>query len=203
MQLPIDITTVKGFLADDEAAALYQAAIDTAPLGPILEIGSYCGKSTVYLGTAAKLTGNTVFAVDHHRGSEEHQLGEDYFDAELFDQQTQLVDTFVEFRNTLSRADLNDVVVPIVASTLSASKHWGTPLGMLFIDGGHSYQAALNDYQCWTPFIKKGGLLAIHDIFPDPADGGRPPFEIYELAMASGQFELVSMTSTLGILKRL
>jgi len=201
--LTIDMSTVKGFLDEEEAHALYSAALSSANLGPILEIGSYCGKSTIYLGQAAKQTGNTVFAVDHHSGSEEHQLGEEYFDSALFDHEHQRVDTFGEFRANIRSAHLDDCIVPIVAPTLVASKHWATPLGMVFIDGGHSYEAALNDYQCWTPFIKKGGILAIHDIFPNPEDGGRPPFEIYNLALASGQFELISMTKTLGLLKRL
>ncbi|NVK12178.1 MAG: class I SAM-dependent methyltransferase [Gammaproteobacteria bacterium] len=203
MKLPINIDRIKGFLAEDEGAALFDSAIKAANFGPILEIGSYCGKSTVYLGTAAKETGNTVFAVDHHRGSEEHQIGEGYFDESLFDAQRQKVDTFGEFRDTLSQAKLEDTVVPIVAPTKVAAKHWRTPLGLVFIDGGHSMEAALNDYRCWTPHLVTGGYLLIHDIFPDPKDGGRPPFEIFELAKASGQFELITMVNTLGIMRRL
>lgn len=203
MKLPINIDHIKGFLAEDEGAALFDSAIKAATFGPILEIGSYCGKSTVYLGTAAKETGNTVFAVDHHRGSEEHQIGEGYFDESLYDAQRQKVDTFGEFRDTLAQAKLEDTVVPIVAPTKVAAKHWRTPLGLVFIDGGHSMEAALNDYRCWTPHLVTGGYLLIHDIFPDPKDGGRPPFEIFELAKASGQFELIAMVNTLGIMRRL
>lgn len=203
MKLPINIDHIKGFLAEDEGAALFDSAIEAATFGPILEIGSYCGKSTVYLGTAAKETGNTVFAVDHHRGSEEHQIGEGYFDESLYDAQRQKVDTFGEFRDTLAQAKLEDTVVPIVAPTKVAAKHWRTPLGLVFIDGGHSMEAALNDYRCWTPHLVTGGYLLIHDIFPDPKDGGRPPFEIFELAKASGQFELFAMVNTLGIMRRL
>ena len=203
MKLPINIDHIKGFLAEDEGAALFDSAIEAATFGPILEIGSYCGKSTVYLGTAAKETGNTVFAVDHHRGSEEHQIGEGYFDESLYDAQRQKVDTFGEFRDTLAQAKLEDTVVPIVAPTKVAAKHWRTPLGLVFIDGGHSMEAALNDYRCWTPHLVTGGYLLIPDICPDPKDGGRPPFEIFELAKASGQFELISMVNTLGIMRRL
>lgn len=203
MKLPINIDRIKGFLAEDEGEALFDSAIKAATFGPILEIGSYCGKSTVYLGTAAKETGNTVFAVDHHRGSEEHQVGEGYFDESLYDAQRQKVDTFGEFRDTMAAAKLEDTVVPIVAPTKVAAKHWRTPLGLVFIDGGHSMEAALNDYRCWTPHLVTGGYLLIHDIFPDPKDGGRPPFEIFELAKASGQFELIEMVNTLGIMRRL
>ncbi|TNF33820.1 MAG: class I SAM-dependent methyltransferase [Gammaproteobacteria bacterium] len=200
---PIDMSTVKGFLADDEAAALHHHALATAHIGPALEIGSYCGKSTVYLGIACQQQGNILYAVDHHRGSEEHQLGEEYHDPDLYDAQAGLMDTFREFRRVMRAAKLEDTVVPIVAPSTVASRRWATPLGMVFIDGGHSMEAALNDYRCWSQHVATGGILAIHDIFPNPADGGRPPYEIYQLACASGLFEILPMVSTLGVLRRL
>lgn len=201
--LPIAIETVKGFLDADEGAALYAAALETARLGPCLEIGSYCGKSTVYLGQACKNSGAVLYAIDHHRGSEEHQLGEQYHDPQLYDVQFEKMDSFREFRHTLARAQLEDVVVPIVAPSALAARHWATPLGMVFIDGGHSMAAALTDYRCWAPHVVRGGLLAIHDVFPDPADGGRPPFEIWQLAQQSGLFEAMPLIKTLGLLRRL
>lgn len=201
--LPIAIETVKGFLDEDEGAALYAAALETAHLGPCLEIGSYCGKSTVYLGQACKNSGAILYAIDHHRGSEEHQLGEQYHDPQLYDVQFEKMDSFREFRHTLARAQLEDVVVPIVAPSVLAARNWATPLGMVFIDGGHSMAAALTDYRCWAPHIVRGGLLAIHDVFPDPADGGRPPFEIWQLAQQSGLFEAMPLIKTLGLLRRL
>jgi predicted O-methyltransferase YrrM len=144
-----------------------------------------------------------VFAVDHHRGSEEHQLGEEYHDGALYDVQVQKMDTFPEFRRNLDRAGLAEAVVPIVAGTRAAGRHWATPLGMVFIDGGHSEQAALTDYRTWAPHIVPGGVLAIHDIFPDPADGGQAPHQIYQLALASGLFEPLPMVKTLGALQRI
>lgn len=201
--LPIAIETVKGFLDADEGAALYHAALETAHLGPCLEIGSYCGKSTVYLGQACKNSGAILYAIDHHRGSEEHQLGEEYHDPQLYDVQFEKMDSFREFRHTLARAQLEEVVVPIVAPSALAARHWATPLGMVFIDGGHSMAAALTDYRCWAPHVVRGGLLAIHDVFPDPADGGRPPFEIWQLAQQSGLFEAMPLIKTLGLLRRL
>lgn len=202
-ELGIDIDKVKGFLDADEGAALYAAALETAPLGPCLEIGSYCGKSTVYLGRACQRTGGVLYAVDHHRGSEEHQLGEAYHDPQLYDAHCGKMDSFREFRRTLALAELEDTVVPIVAPSALAARHWATPLGMVFIDGGHSMAAALTDYRCWAPHIVRGGLLAIHDVFPNPADGGRPPFEIWQLAQQSGLFEPMPLLKTLGILRRL
>ena len=202
MQLPLDITKVKGFLADDEGKALYDAAIEVAALGPCLEIGSYCGKSTVYLGTACQNTGNIVYAVDHHRGSEEHQLGEEYHDAELYDSTLELMDTFREFRAVIRRAALDDYVVPLVSTSAVASKRWSTGLGLVFIDGGHSMEAAMTDYQCWASHVVPGGILAVHDIFPNPEEGGQAPYDIWKLAKASGLFEEMPMVNTLGAFRR-
>ena len=168
----------------------------------MLEVGSYCGKSTVYLGAACRETGAALFAVDHHRGSEEHQPGEAYHDTDLFDAEAGLMDSFRVFRGTLRRADLEETVVPIVAPSRVAARGWRSPLGMVFIDGGHSLQAALDDYRAWSSHIVPGGILAIHDIFPDPADGGQAPYEIFKLAIAGGLFEETARVKTLALLRR-
>ncbi|MBL4826158.1 MAG: class I SAM-dependent methyltransferase [Spongiibacteraceae bacterium] len=203
IKLAVDIEQVKGFLAIDEAQALYELALTLAPKAPVLEIGSYCGKSTLYLGTACKEANGVLYALDHHRGSEEHQVGEEYHDSALFDASVGLMDTFKEFRNNMRAADLDETVVPIVSSSKVVAKNWGTPLSMVFIDGGHSLEAAMNDYQCWASHVIPGGILAIHDIFPNPQDGGQAPFTIYQLALASGLFEQLPMVNTLGLLRRL
>ncbi|MCB1615347.1 MAG: class I SAM-dependent methyltransferase [Pseudomonadales bacterium] len=200
--LPVDINTVKGFLAEDEGEALFQHCLATAALGPCLEVGSYCGKSTIYLGAAAKTRNNIVYAVDHHRGSEEHQLGEAYHDPDLYDSGVKLMDSFREFRINMRKADLEQTVVPIVSPSAVASRHWATPLGMVFIDGGHSWEAALTDYRSWVTHIVTGGILAIHDIFPDPSKGGQAPYDIWKLAKASGLFEELPMVNTLGLFRR-
>ena len=202
MQLPIDIHSIKGFLDPAEGEALYQHVLATSALGPCLEVGSYCGKSTVYLGAAAKAANGLVYAVDHHRGSEEHQLGEEYHDPDLYDATAGLMDSFREFRKNMRAAALDAVVVPVVAPSTVAAKHWATPLGMVFIDGGHSWEAALNDYRSWVAHIRPGGILAIHDIFPNPADGGQAPYDIWKLAKASGLFEELPMVKTLGLFRR-
>lgn len=203
MKPAIDIETVKGFLDPAEGEGLYRYAVQAACSGPVLEVGSYCGKSTVYLGEACRENGMSLFALDHHRGSEEHQPGEEYHDAELYDDGAGLMDSFRVFRDTIRRADLEDIVVPVVAPSTVAARHWHTPLGMVFIDGGHSRQAALADYRSWAGHIVTGGFLAIHDIFPDPADGGQAPYEIFKLALASGLFEEVERIKTLGVLRRI
>jgi predicted O-methyltransferase YrrM len=201
VELPIDIAGVKGFLAAEEGEALYRHAL--AGDGPCLEVGSYCGKSSVYLGLACKARGTLLFAVDHHRGSEEHQPGEAYHDPDLFDPVQQRMDSLRALRTTLLRAGLEDHVVPIVASSRNAARYWTAPLSLVFIDGGHSMQAAQTDYRAWAPRVQIGGVLAIHDLFPDPAAGGQAPIAVYRQALSSGLFEELEVVHTLGILRRL
>jgi len=201
--LPNNINDIKGFLADDEAAALYEYAVLASTFGPVLEIGSYCGKSTIYLGLACRQNKRTVYALDHHRGSEEHQLGEFFHDPDLYDKGAGLMDTFREFRKNIHSAGLNDTVVPLVAGSECASRDWQTPLAMVFIDGGHSLDAALTDYRCWTPHLMRGGILAIHDLFADPHEGGQAPYAIFKMALQSGLFELITQVNSLGLLRRL
>lgn len=203
MELGLEIDQVKGFLDPLEGAALYAAAAEMGGHGPCLEVGSYCGKSTVYVGAACKAVGGQLFAVDHHRGSEENQRGEEYHDPDLFDPFTSRLDSLPFFRRTLFRAKLEDTVIPIVAPSTRVARFWAIPLAFLFIDGGHSMKAALADYRLWSRHVMPGGIMAIHDVFPNPADGGRPPYEIYKLALMSGLFEELAMVKSLALLRRL
>jgi predicted O-methyltransferase YrrM len=192
----------KGFMPDDEGLALYEAGLDAAGNGPLLEVGSYCGKSAVYLGAAAKERGSSLFSIDHHRGSEENQPGEEYHDPDLVDEEGR-VDTLPWFRSTIEEAGLSNWVIGVVGSSPKVARAWSTPLALVFIDGGHSRAAADADYLSWAPKLMTGGLLAIHDVFPDPADGGRPPFEIFERARASGGFEELQGCGSLRVLRKL
>lgn len=203
MKLPIDIDAVKGFMPEDEGLALAEAAVAAPEAMPALEIGSYCGKSTVYIGTALKARGGTLFTIDHHRGSEENQPEWEHHDPETWDDEAGAMDTLPFLRRTLRLAGLEDVVVPIVGASAHIARHWRTPLGFLFIDGGHSIEPALADYRSWTPFVSSGGTLAIHDVFEDPADGGQAPFEIYKMALASGLFRETQRVGSLRLLGRL
>lgn len=202
-KLPVDIDSIKGFLDAAEGAALYQAARDRAAHGLCVEIGSYCGKSTVYLGTACQQAGGKLLAIDHHYGSEENQPGEEYFDPDLGDAQTGGMSSLAVFRSTIRQAGLEDTVIPLLAPSVMAAEIVTQPLSMVFIDGGHSMQAAFDDYRLWSGKLMPGGVLAIHDVFPDPADGGRPPYEIYLLAMASGLFEETARVKSLRLLHKL
>lgn len=196
------IEKVKGFLDDEEGARLYEIAEEASKLGPCLEIGSYCGKSTIFIGTACKKNKAILFSIDHHRGSEEQQPGEEYFDPALYNQETRGVDTFNEFRKTLGMAELEETVVPIVCRSEVVARAWSTPLSLVFIDGGHSYESAFTDYQCWAGHIIPEGYLLIHDIFEDPTKGGQAPYLVYKQALESGVFEGLAMARTLGVLKR-
>src|SRR2546430_7306020 len=168
--------------------ALYGAGLAAARLGPLLEIGSYCGKSAIYLGAAARAGGTVLFSVDHHRGSEEQQPGQEHFDPRLLGTDGR-IDTLPTFRRALAATGLESVVIPVVGDSATVAAHWGTPLGLVFIDGGHSEVAAQADYAGWCPFLRAGGLLVIHDVFPRPAQGGQAPFHVLRRALASGQFQ--------------
>ena len=191
-----------GFMPSEEGLALYEAARSVAHVGPLLEIGSYCGKSTLYLAAAAVEADGIVVTVDHHRGSEEHQPGWEYHDPALVDPIAGRIDTLPVLRGTLLSAGVEDRVVVIVGRSAQVARLWATPVGLAFIDGGHTEQAARLDYDGWAPKVAPGGLLAIHDVFPDPADGGQAPFHIYERALHSGQFVERSVTGSLRVLAR-
>lgn len=196
------IDAVKGFLDKKEGMRLYELAAAAATRAPCLEIGSYCGKSTLYLGDGCRTRQSVLFSIDHHRGSEEQQPGEGYFDPETYDISAGCMDTLPLFRKTLAMGALEDTVVPIVAPSSVVARMWATPLGLVFIDGGHSYEAAFTDYCNWARHIIPGGYLLIHDIFKNPEEGGQAPYYIYRLAIASGFFDVMPMTKTLGVLRR-
>lgn len=206
MQLPIklaiDLDSVKGFLDPQEGAALYAAAAEMAPQGLCVEIGSYCGKSTIILGAACQQAGSALLAIDHHRGSEENQPGEEYFDPDL-DDGAGGMSSLDQFRANIKRAGLEDTVIPALSPSALVARLPLAALAFVFIDGGHSMPAALADYRNWGTRVMAGGLLAIHDVFPNPADGGRPPHEIYKLALHSGLFKEENAVKSLRILRRL
>jgi len=196
----------KGFMPVDEGDALWAAAseaVGAVPGSPMLELGSYCGRSTVWLGDVAERAGTVLFALDHHRGSEENQSGWEHHDTDVVDSRIGKMDTLPFFRATIHDAGLEAIVVALVGRAPTIGALWTTPLSFLFIDGGHGDEPAQLDYELWTPHVALGGTLAIHDVFPDPADGGRPPYEqIHQPALASGCFVERSATGSLRILTR-
>src|SRR5260370_20769448 len=171
-------------MPEAEGLALHEAALGAAAVGPLLEIGTYCGKSATYLGAAARQRGTVVFTVDHHRGSEEHQPGWVGHDERLVDPETGRLDTLPVFRRTIAAAALEDVVVAVVGDSPTVARHWATPLGLVFVDGGHAFDVALADYEGWAPHLATGGLLVFHDVFEEPADGGQAPYQGWRRAGA-------------------
>ncbi|MDP5071732.1 MAG: class I SAM-dependent methyltransferase [Congregibacter sp.] len=202
LSLPIDIDGVKGFLSKAEGEALYSCAAKLPSNSIAVEIGSYCGKSTVYLGLGCKAAGSTLFAVDHHRGSEEHQPGEMFHDAELLDD-VGAFSTLASFRRTITAAALDEVVIPVLSPSAQFARVWRGAVGMIFIDGGHSLDAALLDYRSWVGFIASKGHLAIHDVYPGSEAGGQAPITVYRLALASGLCKEILAVDSLRILERL
>ena len=197
--------TVAGFMPDDEGEALYRAARRAGEHlagATFVEIGAWCGKSTVYLGAAAEETGAVLFSLDHHHGSEENQAGWEHHDASLVDPRTGRIDTLPFWRRTVVDGALEASVVGLVGESPTVSSRWTTPLGFCFIDGGHGEQPAWADFRGWAPHVVEGGWLAIHDVFPDPADGGRPPYEIWRAALDSGRFVEDGECGSLRLLRR-
>jgi len=197
----------KGFMPPDEGDALRAAAVaacEAVPGAPMVEVGSYCGRSTIWLGDAAERAGVVLFAVDHHRGSEENQAGWEHHDPDVVDPRVGMMDTLPFFRMAIHDAGLEESVVAVVGRSTVVATAWTTSLALLFIDGGHGDEPARLDYERWAPHVAIGGTLAVHDVFPDPADGGRPPYErIYLPAIDSGRFEQISATGSLRVLRRL
>jgi predicted O-methyltransferase YrrM len=191
-----------GFMPPDEGLALYAAASRAAVPGPLVEIGTYCGKSTLYLAAAAREAGRVVVTVDHHRGSEEHQPGWEYHDPGLVDPSVGRIDTLPLLRRTLHDAGVEESVVAVVGASTAVAALWSTPVALVFIDGGHTEAAARADYDGWARHVMPGGLLVIHDVFPDPADGGQAPYLIYLEAIHSGLFTEESVTGSLRVLRR-
>ena len=195
--------SVIGFMPPDEGRALFDAACHYLRGGPAVEIGTYCGKSTVLLGAAAARSGSVLYTIDHHHGSEEHQPGWEFHDTSMVDPVSGRFDTLPTFRHTLDAAALDDTIVAVVGKSTVVARDWRAPLDLLFIDGGHSEEAAQQDFDGWAKWVSVGGALVIHDVFPDPRDGGRPPYNIYCRAIESGEFTEVSSLGSLRVLERM
>jgi len=193
---------VKGFLSDKEAKKLQELFLKVHHLGSVLEIGTYCGKSALNFSEVAKDVNGLIYTIDHHTGSEEHQRGEEYHDSELFDERLKKFNTLPEFLNNLKSKKMAKFIIPIIDKSQNASNFFSEKISLLFIDGGHSFETALSDYNVWKDKICADGLLVIHDVFPNPKDGGRPPYEIYTLARESKEFNDLGIYETLGILKK-
>lgn len=193
---------VTGFMPVDEGDFLYAVARDLLPGGPGLEIGTWCGKSAVILGAAARAAGSVVFTLDHHRGSEENQAGWEWHDTSLVDPEFGLLDTLPTFRRSIARAGLEDEVVAVVGRSRTVARYWRTPLALLFIDGGHAEEHVIADYEGFARWVGAGGVLVFHDIFEHPQDGGQAPWRVYRRALESGGWAEVGVCGSMRALRR-
>ena len=191
-----------GFMPEDEGLALYAAAVEVAALGPLVEIGSYCGRSTLLLAAAAASADTHVVTIDHHRGSEEHQPGWEYHDPALVDPAVGRIDTLPTFRGVIAGSGLEEHVIAVVARAEDIGRYWNVAAGLVFIDGSHTDQSAQRDYETWASHVATGGLLAIHDVFENPEEGGQAPFRAYRRAMESGWFTEEAGCRSLRLLRR-
>lgn len=200
--IPVDVLArfeeTTGFMPTEEGEALHGRR-GRPRAGTWLEIGTYCGKSTVLLADAARQVGARLVTVDHHHGSEENQPGWEWHDESLVDADSGRLDTLPRFRRVLD--ENADVLSAIVADTRLVATWWTTPLELLFLDGNHTEETAQHDYTQFARHLVPEGLLFVHDVFPDPADGGQAPWNVVRRAVAEG-FEQIAVHGSLRILRR-
>ena len=193
--------SIKGFLDLNEGIALYEEVKRVSENNFCVEIGSYCGKSTCFIGQACKENKSKLITIDHHKGSEEQQLGELYFDAEVYDEKLGRVNTLPLLEKNLAKFDLEDVVKPLVMDSISASKIVENNADLIFIDGSHTFESAESDYELWKNKIKKGGTLAIHDVYDSEDEGGQAPNKIFKQSLNEG-FNFIKRVKSLVLLQK-
>ena len=193
--------SIKGFLDLNEGIALYEEVKRVSENNFCVEIGSYCGKSTCFIGQACKENKSKLITIDHHKGSEEQQLGELYFDAEVYDEKLGRVNTLPLLEKNLAKFDLEEVVKPLVMDSISASKIVENNADLIFIDGSHTFESAESDYELWKNKIKKGGTLAIHDIYDSEDEGGQAPNKIFKQSLNEG-FNFIKRVKSLVLLQK-
>ena len=193
--------SIKGFLELNEGIALYEEVKRVSENNFCVEIGSYCGKSTCFIGQACKENKSKLITIDHHKGSEEQQLGELYFDAEVYDEKLGRVNTLPLLEKNLAKFDLEDIVKPLVMDSISASKIVENNADLIFIDGSHTFESAESDYELWKNKIKKGGTLAIHDVYDSEDEGGQAPNKIFKQSLNEG-FNFIKRVKSLVLLQK-
>lgn len=198
------ILNAKGFLSMAEGLKLFELAQRASGQAPCLEIGSYCGKSSLFLAEGCRVAGGYgLFSVDHHRGSQEQQPGQEYFDADLYDSTLGRINTLPHFLRNLEGAGLQHWIIPIVGESTQVARNWiGGKLSLVFIDGGHSDCDVSSDYECWSPYVIQGGYLCFHDIYPNPDDGGQAPFRVFEHVRSLSNWRFMGLFESLGVLQR-
>ena len=194
--------SIKGFLAHEEGLFLYELTKKYCLKNFAVEIGSYCGKSACYIGQACKENKTYLMTIDHHRGSEEQQYGEEYFDPEEYNYDKKIVDTLPTLLKNIQKFRFEEVILPVINSSELASKDIENNIDLVFIDGSHTFESTRKDYVSWKNKIRIGGILAIHDVYDSEVEGGQAPKEIYEKAL-SENFKLLKRVNSLVALLRI
>lgn len=164
------LKNVDGWLGRAEGRLLYRLAGEADPAGTIVEIGSWHGRSTIWLAAGAVTgRGAPVVAVDPHTGTHLRSDG---------------ASTEPVLRENLARAGLANQVEIVVATSEVAAADWSRPISLLWIDGDHSYESALRDFQLWEPHLLPDAVVALHDTFVTTG----PERVVRELLVASGRF---------------
>ena len=195
------LDTLKGFMPGHEGQALTKWAKKFSQHGPALEIGTFGAKSSLYIAAGISANNQLLFTIDHHLGSEEHQLGEEYFDSDIYDKHLGRVNTVPLMQSNLQQFDESKWVIPILANANSIAPSWEIELGLLFIDGSHTKISAMNDFDYWSSKLNSNGALVIHDIYEKPEDGGQAPYLIYQKALEEG-FQLYERVDTIVCLTK-
>ncbi len=147
----IDGKGVEGFFSHDEGELLYYLAAGCPKNGTIVEIGSWKGRSTCWMGRASERYSEAkIYASDPHVGSPEHQKDGP-------------INTFDQFKLNLEKMRVTEKVTPIVKFSYDAVVDVEEPIDLLFIDGAHEYEAVKKDFDLWFPKLKTGGVIAFHD----------------------------------------
>ena len=175
---------VDGWLSERQGRELFRAALACAGRGAIVEIGSWKGRSTVWLAAAARRAGTIVYAVDRHEASREDPTARTYDD----------------FRRNLTAAGLLDHVRPLVMSSREAERILEGPVGVLFIDGDHSDAGAQEDFTLWLPRLAPGAALLCHDVSTASYSGPRRMFQ--RLVCRSAEFDAVRRVGSMMVARR-
>jgi predicted O-methyltransferase YrrM len=150
-----DVTrTVEGWLTDAEATFLWYLSALSSGKGFIVEIGSWKGKSTIWLACGSKAMGREkVVAIDPHAGTAEHRL---------FHGGTS---TYDEFLQNLALTGVGDWVTPIIGYSQEVAQGWVGSPRLVFIDGSHEYENVKQDFRLWFELLGNGGIIALHDCY--------------------------------------
>lgn len=168
----------QGFLSEAEGRLLYRLAKNCRGSGAIVEIGSWKGRSTIWLAFGSKDgAGKKIVAVDPHMSSPEMPQG----------------NSFKEFRQNLKNAGVEEMVEPVVKTSEEAALGFRGKAEFVFIDGDHSYGHAKQDFELWFPKVEEHGVMAFHDTMLVPG----PKKVVHDLVFNSRHFRNIGFVDSI------